>query len=131
MRKLIILFFILGIVSIVAILFYINRPLNLPQNNPNPTTTGLIICNEFSEVAGELSCANAVQIAEEKYGGIAQSIAIGSNFRKKSDPNPQGKDIWRIDLLLNKPLSKDQQIVTQATVFLDRKTGEELKISYF
>ena len=62
-NKLIVLIFILGIVSIAAIFFYINRPLSLPQNNPNPTTTGLIICNEFSEVAGEMSCANAVQIA--------------------------------------------------------------------
>lgn len=130
-NKLLIIFLILGVISIVAIFFYINRPLSLPQNNTSPTTAQLEICREFSEIPGEITCENAVQIAEGKYDGIVQSIAQGSKFRKKSDPNPEGKDIWIISILLNKPVSRNQQIVTKATVFLDRKTGEELKISYF
>lgn len=128
-NKLIILFLILGITIIGIIFFYINRPLSLPQNNTNPTYE-ISICNEFLGIENEISCEDAVKLAEGKYDGIAQSITQGSKFRKKSDPNPEGKDVWIIDILLNKPVSKNQQIVTKATVFLDRKTGEELKISY-
>jgi len=88
------------------------------------------LCKEFQKVEGEISCEEAIRIAEAKYGGKVQSILQGSNLHKKGDITSEGKEVWRLDILLDKPIQKEQEIFDSARLYLDRKTGEEFASRY-
>ena len=101
-----------------------------PEAAP-PDTAVSPMCSGFAPVPGEISCDETISIAQAKYGGKAQGIIQGSaGFPEKEGAPPAVKSFWRIEILLDSPIQKDQETFNSARLYLDRKTSEELASGY-
>ncbi|MBI4010059.1 MAG: hypothetical protein HY361_02605 [Candidatus Aenigmarchaeota archaeon] len=95
----------------------------------SPTQQYADMCSKFTKVEGEVSCEEAIDIVTSKYAGKVQEIFQGSNYRP-ANTTQEGKDIWRIEIKLDNPVEQKGDILNGVGVFLDRKTGEELRSRY-
>lgn len=111
-----------GIVIAIVFLVWLFNALPFSPKQQN-------LCDKFKDAQYTTTCEEAVSIATAKYGGVVQEIEQGTGFRKIGETAP-GKDIWRIEIKLDKPVENNQKISDKVGVFLERKTGEELGASY-
>jgi len=98
------------------------------EQKPELTTSDTAsskMCSGFAQAPGEISCDEAIRIAQAKYNGKVQSLSRGTMGGKEGS-----KDMWRIDLLLDEAVTKGQEVFNGARIYLDRKTGEELAGGY-
>jgi len=94
-------------------------------------TTASKMCSGFAQAPGEISCQEAIRIAQAKYGGTTQAILQGSGFPKKDNGSSSAmRSFWRIEILLENPITKDQETFNGARSYIDRETGEELAGGY-
>lgn len=103
-----------------------------PGTKPTPVASFSVInlCRDFQKTEGEISCEQAIGIATAKYPGKAQSVSPARTLPQKDSPNSTVKNMWRVDLLLDTPLKKDQDIFESARIFIDRISGEEIRSTY-
>lgn len=105
-------------------------PTPTPAKNGATTLGELVLCKDFQKVENEISCEEAMRIATAKYIGRVKSIAPVRASLQKDPLTSKGVDMWRIDILLDNPLKKDQEIFKGARIFIDRKTGSEIRSRY-
>lgn len=129
---------ILSIVLIAGIITILLLPktATAPTKTSTPTLTPKAppICVQFKgrEIAGEISCSQAIDKALSLYSGTVTEIVMANNLKKSDQgPNELGIQAWRIAILLDKAVEENGETMTSVRITLDRENGNVFSQYFF
>ena len=91
------------------------------------------LCVGLQNTEGEISCEEAIGIALKVHNGKLISISKDDDYSPKVPTlkDVTQTDVWRITLLLDKPIEKDGKLAEKAIIAVERKTGDIILVYPF
>lgn len=94
--------------------------LSFPEEKPLPS------CEEFPKIEGEISCEEAIKIAQAQYPGEIKIIEKQVAFWPVGvlpEVEIMEKEVWLIGINLKKPIKMHEKELKSIKVFVDKETG--------